>query len=165
MAYNIKVYGVNQMKKIGLVLILALIIPVCSACSLNLTINTDSNSENESEVVEKKEISTEIPHQESAEKHTTTPASSSNESEAFYGVWCSGSKSKPDAENSASELVAIGFDAHVFVTTDWANLNPEKFYVVTAGICGTKQEAEQLLSVVKRSGYSDAYVKYTGERK
>ena len=87
------------------------------------------------------------------------------EAHAFYGVWCSGSKNRSDAEKIAMDLSDKGYKPQIIVTTDWENLNPEKFYVVTAGVCETKQEAELLLSDVKKSGYSDAYIKYTGKRK
>ena len=85
-------------------------------------------------------------------------------SSAFYGIWCHGSKSQSEAEQGASELRDQGFNAQVFVTTDWSNLNAEKWYVVTAGVYATQDEAEQELSYVK-AVYPDAYVKYSGEWK
>lgn len=54
-----------------------------------------------------------------------------------------------------------GFDAQVFVTTDWSNLNTEKWYVITAGIYGTKEAASAVLPDVQRV-CSDAYIKYSG---
>lgn len=54
-----------------------------------------------------------------------------------------------------------GFDAQVFVTTDWSNLNTEKWYVITAGIYGTKEAASAVLQDVQRV-CSDAYIKYSG---
>ncbi len=36
--------------------------------------------------------------------------------------------------------------AQVFVTKDWSNLNPEKFYVVTAGIYQSESEANAALA-------------------
>lgn len=149
------------MKKIGLVLILGLLIFSSSACSVNVVIDTKDDTEKKVETVEKSTETAKSSDKEINEDNANTSASS----EAFYGVWCSGSKSKSDAENVANDLVSLGFDAQVFVTTDWENLNPEKFYVVTAGVCNTKQEAEQLLSSVKSNGFSDAYVKYSGKRK
>ncbi len=84
---------------------------------------------------------------------------------AFYGVWCIACKDISNAEKMALELSDNGFEAQIFVTTDWENLNSEKFYVVTAGVCETEREAKRLLAKVKESGYTDAYVRYTGERK
>ena len=142
------------MKKIIMALVLVLIMVVCSACTLNLSINSDNDTQKAAS--EPAEVSTEIVEVPSPEK---------NEPQAFYGVWCSGSKNRADAEKVADTLSVKGFDAEIFVTTDWENLNPEKFYVVTAGVCKTKQNAEILLSKVKTEGYADAYIKYTGEKK
>lgn len=152
----------RQMKKIGLVLTSVLVVFICSSCSLKLTIDTNSKTE-KAEVVDttKSTGSTE----KSNEEITNTNLSNIEEAHAFYGVWCSGSKNRSDAEKIAMDLSDKGYKPQIIVTTDWENLNPEKFYVVTAGVCETKQEAELLLSDVKKSGYSDAYIKYTGKRK
>ena len=89
----------------------------------------------------------------------------SEDDSAFYGVWCYGSKNEADANSFASDLSGVGFDAKVYVTTDWENLNTELYYVVTAGVCLTEDEANYLLESVKKAGYTDAYVKYTGNRR
>ena len=80
----------------------------------------------------------------------------------FYGIWCYGSKGEADANSYAETLKSSGFDARVFVTTDWSNLNTEKFYVVTAGVYGSEAEANSALASVQ-SVYPDAYVKYSGD--
>ena len=80
-------------------------------------------------------------------------------------MWCYGSKNEADANSFASDLSGVGFDAKVYVTTDWENLNTELYYVVTAGVCLTEDEANYLLESVKKAGYTDAYVKYTGNRR
>ena len=67
---------------------------------------------------------------EPAQQSATTP---------FYGIWCYGGKSEEDADAYAQSMRSSGYDAQVFVTTDWSNLNPEKFYVVTAGISVRKR--------------------------
>lgn len=152
------------MKKIRLALISILAVALCSACSVNININTDDKSEN-AEVVEKTTEPTTVTEKEVYKEPAKADMTKKTESEAFYGVWCVGSKSKSDADRVAAELSGKGFDAQVLVTSDWENLNPEKFYVVTAGMCRTQEEANTLLGSVKQSGYSDAYVKYTGERK
>ena len=79
----------------------------------------------------------------------------------FYGIWCYGSKESGDAYNYASSLNNAGFEAEVFLTTDWSNLNKESYYVVTAGTYGTEGEANANLAAVQ-SFCSDAYVKYSG---
>lgn len=79
----------------------------------------------------------------------------------FYGIWCYGSKESGDAYNYASSLNNAGFEAEVFLTTDWSNLNTESYYVVTAGTYGTEGEANANLAAVQ-SFCSDAYVKYSG---
>ena len=56
-----------------------------------------------------------------------------------------------------------GLDGDIFVTTDWSNLNSEKWYVVTAGIYYSEEDAKDALPDVKNAGYSGAYVKYTGD--
>ncbi|MCD7777190.1 MAG: SPOR domain-containing protein, partial [Clostridiales bacterium] len=82
---------------------------------------------------------------------------------AFYGVWCGASKNANDLNSIVSNLNANGLDGKIFVTTDWSNLNTERWYVVTAGAWNTQAAAEQALSRAQAIGYSSAYVKYSGE--
>ena len=80
----------------------------------------------------------------------------------FYGIWCQAAKSSSEAEKYAQKMKNNGFSsASVFLTTDWNNLNKEKWYVVTAGVYRTEAEAKNSLSRVQ-TYYSDAYVKYSG---
>ncbi len=79
----------------------------------------------------------------------------------FYGIWCGASKSFGEAQSLAYEMQQQGFPAAVFLTTDWSNLNPEPWYVVSAGTYKTQMAAEESLSII-HSSYSDAYVKYSG---
>ena len=79
----------------------------------------------------------------------------------FYGIWCGAAKTEAEAQKQAKKIRENGFDAQVFVTTDWSNLNTEKWYVITAGIYGTKEAASAVLQDVQRV-YSDAYTKYSG---
>lgn len=55
-----------------------------------------------------------------------------------------------------------GLPAEIFITTDWSNLNTEKWYVISAGVYETKQEAENMLSRAKDYN-SGSYIKYSGE--
>ena len=83
--------------------------------------------------------------------------------EPFYGVWVSASKDYDEAQAMADELGSAGCAGSVFVTTDWGNLNPEPWYVVTAGCAQTESEAQSLCERVHNAGYGDAYVKYSGD--
>ncbi len=81
----------------------------------------------------------------------------------FYGIWCSASKDMSDATKVVDKLRDSGFDARVYLTSDWSNLNSDPWYVVTAGVFSTESEAKSVLVDVKAIGYSDAYVKYSGD--
>ena len=81
---------------------------------------------------------------------------------AFYGIWCGASKDKSAAERIASSVRDRGFPAEVFVSTDWGNLNSDKWYVVSAGTYDSKEEAEKVLPEVKKY-FESAYIKYSGE--
>ncbi len=82
--------------------------------------------------------------------------------EPFYGIWCHASKKLQEAQSYASQLMAQGFSAKVFLTTEWSNLNTEAWYVVSAGVYGTEAMAQNALYSVKNI-YPDAYVKYSGQ--
>lgn len=79
----------------------------------------------------------------------------------FYGVWCAGYKTEAEALSYIQSSGLSAYNPQVFITTQWSNLNKEKYYVVTAGVYGTKSEADHALSNVK-SIVPDAYVKYSG---
>lgn len=91
-------------------------------------------------------------HESSFEQYEAAP---------FYGIWCTASKDYAEAESSAHYISRQGYNAQVFVTTDWSNLNSEKWYVVSAGVYLTEEEANAALPGVQ-SIYADAYVKYSG---
>lgn len=90
-------------------------------------------------------------------------ANQSNTNASFYGIWCCGVKNEADANDVASVLATNGYDAKVVVSSDWSNLNPDKWYVVTSGMYSSEDEAKNALVGVKAIGYKDAYVKYSGE--
>ena len=79
----------------------------------------------------------------------------------FYGIWCYGSKGIEEAESYAETMRQNGYDAQVFLTTDWSNLNTDAYYVVTAGKYGSEVEAYNALPSVQ-NWCADAYVKYSG---
>lgn len=98
---------------------------------------------------------------EKAEVDLTEPIEEQIANEPFYGIWCYGAKDLTAAQDVASSLSNQGFDAQVFVTTQWSNLVREKWYVVTAGVYLTEEEADVALSSVQTL-YPDAYIKYSG---
>lgn len=79
----------------------------------------------------------------------------------FYGIWCEAYKNQSDALSATKKYINEGVDARVFVTTDWSNLNRQKWYVISAGVYSSKEEANAALSAIQ-SQYPDAYVKYSG---
>lgn len=79
----------------------------------------------------------------------------------FYGIWCYGSRGWEDAENYAETMRQNGYDAQVFLTTDWSNLNTDPYWVVTAGQYASEEAAYQALPSVQ-NWCADAYVKYSG---
>ena len=87
--------------------------------------------------------------------------SSNNYPAAFYGIWVSASKSYDDAVEFSENVTSNGFNGSVEETTDWSNLNSEKWYVVTAGKYASENEAKNKLKEVKKY-YPDAYIKYSG---
>ena len=92
----------------------------------------------------------------------SAPAADTTSQRPFYGVWFGASKAQADMETLADTLRQYGYDAHVLVTADWDNLNPEMWYVVTSGLYVSEAEAYAALSSVQVY-YPDAYVKYSGE--
>ena len=96
----------------------------------------------------------------------TTVNHESTAEKPFWGIWSSAYKNRQNAEKDARELVSKGYtDAQVIVTTDWSNLNTEKWYVVTVARCSSKEEAKKMLPEIQASVDASAYVKYTGDRK
>ena len=80
----------------------------------------------------------------------------------FYGIWCGASKSYDDLQSEANALTGQGLSAQIFVTTDWSNLNPEFWYVLSAGTYASEEAAYSSLPLVQ-AVCPDAYVKYSGE--
>lgn len=84
----------------------------------------------------------------------------------FYGVFIKAFKSENDCDKTLSDLEEAGFiNCPVVYTPDFEKLNPEPYYVVTAGLFTTKQAAEEALDKAKAGGFTDAYVKYAGSYK
>ena len=99
--------------------------------------------------------------QQKQEKEVQQSDSSHSSISPFYVIWCGAAKTEAEAQKQAKKIRENGFDAQVFVTTDWSNLNTETWYVITSGIYGTKEAASAVLQDVQRV-CSDAYIKYSG---
>ncbi len=80
----------------------------------------------------------------------------------FYGVWCAATKDFQGAESIAKELIENGFAAEVINTSEWDGLNPG-WFAITAGRYESEEEAKTVRNLVIPF-YSDAYVKYSGEK-
>ena len=91
-----------------------------------------------------------------------TGAAPAGYSAPFYGVWCSASKSYADMQAAAGQLSQYGLPSGIFVTTDWSNLNPEFWYVLSAGTYSSESAAYAALLQVQNV-FPDAYVKYSGD--
>ncbi len=83
----------------------------------------------------------------------------------FYGIWIAASGDYDEVKAYADEMRERGFNAGVYVTTDWSNLNPVRWYVVSAGEYPSEEAAEADLFNVRDAGWTDAYIKYTGDFK
>ncbi|MCR4892034.1 MAG: hypothetical protein K5989_07650 [Lachnospiraceae bacterium] len=82
----------------------------------------------------------------------------------FYGVWVAAITDRDEAESLREELKEQWADASVLYAPDWDGLGQKPYYCVTAGRCRDEEEAETLVEDVKKAGYGDAYVKYSGQR-
>ena len=82
----------------------------------------------------------------------------------FYGVWVGSFKDREAAVKLYDELQGKAFNSEYIYSVEWDNLSKEPYYCVTAGMCGSEDEAKGLLEDTKKAGYNKAYVKYTGER-
>ena len=70
--------------------------------------------------------------------------------DGFFGIWVFASKDFESAYEVACEVQEKGFWGGVYVTTDWSNLNKEKWYVVTAGTYSSREDAQYYLSDVQK---------------
>ncbi len=102
-----------------------------------------------------------------AEKTAAVPENAdSSPVEPFWGIWISASKSEFEMAALIQQLKGDGFENSVMtMTTDWSNLNPEPWWVVSAGRYASEEQANSALSEIKQKGYTSAYVKYTGSKR
>ncbi|MCR5331185.1 MAG: hypothetical protein K6E62_08350 [Lachnospiraceae bacterium] len=81
----------------------------------------------------------------------------------YYGVFVSSARSPEGCTPTVNKLEEAGFIREpVVYTPDFSELNPEPYYVVTAGLFTLESDAEETLAKVKKAGFTDAYVKYAG---
>lgn len=83
----------------------------------------------------------------------------------FYGIWAGSLKDREKAVELSDKLKEKGFEAEYVYSPEWENLNEEPYYCVTADTCHTKEAADVILEEVKKAGFKDAYVKFTGNRR
>ena len=81
----------------------------------------------------------------------------------FYGVFVSAVKDSESAHEQLIKLGEIGYSAEIVYSPEWEELNPEPYFCVSAGRYDTKEKADSLLEYVKKDGYKDAYVKFSGD--
>lgn len=128
---------------------------------------TDHESEREETQLKKQEksekVSVDIKKKPDTESVTDDHIEAVNSAAPFYGIWIGASKDPTEADRIAQKMNSSGREAYVIVTTDWSNLNSEKWYVVTAGMYLTKEDANAQLADIQACGYADAYIKYSGE--
>ncbi|MBO5609563.1 MAG: SPOR domain-containing protein [Eubacterium sp.] len=133
---------------------------IALACMLSMTA-CGNKVEDYSDKKKTTEAVTEATTEASTEAKTEEEPATSDMNSPFYGVWVYVSKDKADADNFAANV--NGMTSLVFLTTDWSNLNTEPYYVVSLGMYTTEDDANGALETAKDLGYSDAYVKYSGE--
>ncbi len=81
----------------------------------------------------------------------------------YYGVFVSSAKDQAKLEPVIEKLERAGFEDSLAVyTPDFANLNPEPYYVAATGLYASESDAAEALSAVKAAGFKDAYLKYAG---
>ncbi len=88
---------------------------------------------------------------------------SSFESGEYYGVFVASFKTTDECLDTEMKLDDAGYRlCPIVYTPDFSELNPEPYYVVTAGMYSSKKDAEDTLADVKAAGFKDAYVKFAG---
>lgn len=83
---------------------------------------------------------------------------------SFWGVWALASKDRGLADEFAASARQANYDAAVFITSEWGNLNSEPWYAVSLCCADSEADANTVLERAKREGYADAYVKHSGDR-
>lgn len=98
-------------------------------------------------------------------ENTSTASDQNNINDGFYGLWVGAWSNRASADDQARAVKEAGYDGQVFITSDWENLNPTTYYVVTAGTYSSESEARANLADVQNRIIDEAYVKYSGKHK
>lgn len=80
----------------------------------------------------------------------------------FYGIWVYASKDLSEATEFGYKVLEAGFSPDIFLSSQWDNLNPEPYYVVSARIYDTEDAAKMELEDIKKAGFEGAYIKFSG---
>lgn len=83
--------------------------------------------------------------------------------EPFWGVWIFASMNEAESQAMADEATSAGFDASIIDSSEWSNLNTAQWFCVTVGRFASEEAAEEARRFAVDSGYSSAYVKYSGD--
>lgn len=133
-----------------------------SAGTINITCYSSNGKEASCTVTVSKNKSSSNNNNNNYSKKTTQKVEYTEDSSAFYGIFCAAYKSNEKAIEHAQMLQDKGFEnATVYLTTDWTNLNKKPVYAVVSDVYSTKREAEKHLKEVKKV-VPNAYVKYSG---
>lgn len=114
----------------------------------NRVTNHEVETEHDTEMTQENIPKEEIPY----EKLSLNP---------FYGIWICASKDEKEVMEKSDEASLQQFDTDIMITSDWSDLNEEKYYALTLGLYPTQEEAEAMLPTVLEY-YPDAYIKYSG---
>lgn len=82
--------------------------------------------------------------------------------------WCAQAgafKSYGNAEAYANQLRNAGFSPEIVVSTDWTGFNQDSWYLVIVGRYGDKGTAQSTVNQILGSGFGQAFVQYSGDKK
>ncbi len=81
-----------------------------------------------------------------------------------YGVFVMSTKDRKQCVQVEMKLEDAGFNDDIMLyTPDFSGLNPEPYYVVSAGLFEAEDDANSRLREVQAAGFKDAYVKLAGK--
>lgn len=83
----------------------------------------------------------------------------------FYGVWIGAFSIYDNAVSYKADANSKGLQAEIYETTDWENLNPTHYWVVSCGRAASQGEAQAICDRAHAAGFTDAYVKHTGNHR
>lgn len=88
------------------------------------------------------------------------------ENTPFWGIWIGAYEEQGEAISALYEVKTNGsVGVSIVVTSEWSNLNPKTYYALTYGMWSSEEAARAALAENASSLPSDAYIKYSGERR